>query len=133
MYLLLMYGMLLFVPLLASMLVRKRFRGFGGFLLSVVLSSFFMSSTVVAHWLAFDWYLAKKIEVLDRDGDGVWSSEEETTWTPEERRNLEAHIGDGGRNVFAAIIYPVFSVAYSVVAVGACWGFVAIRQRKKNA
>ena len=128
-----MYGLLLFVPVLTSMLVRKKFLRVGGFLLSVVLSSFLMSSTVVAHWLAFDWYLAKKIEVLDRDGDGFWSPEEEATWTTEERENLETHIGDGGRNVFSAIIFPVFSVVYSVVAAGVYWGVVTIRQRKKNA
>ena len=133
MLLVIFYGALLFVPIVLSALVRKRYVRIDGFLISVVLSSVLMSSTVIATWLVFDWRLEKKIAVLDRDGDGFWSPDEEASWTEEERHNMEVYIGDGGRNVFAVIIYPVFSVAYSFIVVGVYWFVSVFKKRRENA
>ena len=131
MYFLTMYGLLSLVPLLVSALVRKRFLRAGGFFLSVLLSSSLMTSAVVVSWLVHDRNLALRIETLDRNGDGVWSRTEEATWTPQERKDLESHINDGGRNVFAAVIFPVLSVLYSLLSAGLYWGIAGLGQRMR--
>lgn len=128
-----MYVVLLLLPILLSVLVRKKFARLGGFLITIVLSSVLMSSTVIATWWFFDFRLEKKIAVLDRDGDGFWNPEEEASWTEDEKRNMEVYIADGGRNVFAAIIFPIFSVVYSFMVVGVYWVVCVVRKLRKNA
>lgn len=133
MSLVIFYGVLLFVPVVTSALVQKKYARIAGFLLAAVLSSVLMSSAVITTWLVSEWRLEQRIAVLDRDGDGFFSPDEETTWTEEERHSMDVHIGDGGRNVFAAIIFPVFSAAYSFIVVGVYWVVSMFKQRRKNA
>jgi hypothetical protein len=79
--------------------------------------------------MANDYYLELEIAKLDRDGDGFWSDDEQLTWTGEDRANLERHIGDGGRNVFSAIIFPIFSACYSLIIVSTWWLVVYLKRR----
>lgn len=127
------YIVLSCVPFVVAYTVRKRLIGFVGFGLVVVLSSFFMSSVVIAQWLGHDLYLETKITPLDRNGDGSWSDYEIATWSEEDHKNMDSYIGDGGRNVFAAIIFPMFSLAYSFIFASIYWFVIYIRSRRLNA
>lgn len=121
---------LLSVPVVVCFGIRKRFRGVKGFALAFVISATLMSAAVIVRWLGYDWYLEQQIAPLDRNGDGVWTPDEEATWTQEDKRNMDAYFGDGGRNVFAAIIFPAFSAAYSLAVVTIYWLFMALKQRQ---
>jgi hypothetical protein len=121
---------LLSVPVFISFIIRKRFNGVKGFVLAFVISAGLMSGTVVFQWLSYDWYLEQQIAPLDRNGDGVWTPDEEAAWTKEDRRNMDAYFGDGGRNVFAAIIFPLFSAAYSFAIVAIYWLVTAVKHRR---
>lgn len=128
-----MYILLLSVPFLATFYVRKRFKSALGVVIVVSISALLMSSVVITQWLASDWYLESKIEKLDRDGDGIWSPEETASWTAEDKKNMGAYIGDGGRNVFAAIIFPMFSLVYSFLVAISYWLLAWLFSRRKNA
>lgn len=121
---------LLFVPVIVCSGIRKRIRGFKGFALSFAISAALMSGAVVVQWVGYDWYLEQQIAPLDRNGDGFWTLDEEATWTKEDRRNMDSYFGDGGRNVFAAIIFPAFSATYSLAVVTIYWLFMAVIQRR---
>lgn len=121
---------LLSVPVVVCFGIRKRIRGFKGFALSFVISAALMSGAVLGQWLGYSWYLEYQIAPLDRNGDGFWTPDEEATWTKEDRRNMDSYFGDGGRNVFAAIIFPTFSAAYSLAVVTVYWLFMAVKQRR---
>lgn len=113
---LVVFTALLAVPVFTCTLVRKRFRGLSGIALVVIVSSVVMSSVVIIQQLSYDWYLEQQIAPLDRNGDGFWTDVEQSTWTDQDYKNMEAHIGDGGRNVFSAIVFPIFSIVYSLSA-----------------
>jgi hypothetical protein len=121
---------LLSVPIVVCFGIRKRLQGVKGFALAVVISAALMSGAVIIQWVGYDWYLEQQIAPLDRNSDGVWTPDEEATWTKEDKRNMDAYFGDGGRNVFAAIIFPSFSAVYSLTVVTMCWLFMAVRQRR---
>jgi hypothetical protein len=121
---------LLSVPVVVCIWIRKRIRGFKGFALSFAISAALMSGAIIVQWIGYDWYLEQQIAPLDRNGDGFWTSDEESTWTKEDRRNMDSYFGDGGRNVFAAIIFPAFSATYSLAVVTIYWLFMAAKQRR---
>lgn len=127
------YIVLSFVPIAVAYKVRKRLTGVGGFGLVVVLSSVLMSGVVIAQWLGYDSYLDYRVSPLDRNGDGFWSDDEEATWSEEDHKNMDLYIGDGGRNVFAVIIFPMFSFAYSFIVSSIYWFVIYIRSRRLNA
>jgi hypothetical protein len=127
------YISLLTVPFFIAYKFRKRIRSFTGICLVVGLSSTLMSSVVIMLWLGNDWYLDVKIAQLDRNGDGFWSDSETKTWSPDEQKLMDSYIGDGGRNVFAAIIFPFLSVAYSILVALLFWSVATLRLRYKNA
>ncbi|MGF1461480.1 MAG: hypothetical protein ACFBSG_20940 [Leptolyngbyaceae cyanobacterium] len=104
---------LVLVPFITAFLVRQRFTGKVAFVGIVVVSSLMMSSLVIVQWWAYNAHLERQIAPLDRDGDGFWSTAEQETWTEQDRQNMAAYIGDGGRNVWAIGVAPVLSVAYS--------------------
>ena len=133
MYIFIMYGVLLLVPVALSLFIRKKNQGIVGYFCTVILSTALMSGTVIGFWLWSDWSLENKVKVLDRNGDGVWSPQEEATWSSEEKEILQAHMGDGGQSVFAAIVFPIFSIIYSLVLVGSYWAIANISNRRKNA
>jgi hypothetical protein len=110
------HSLLLVVPFGVAYWIRKRTTSVLGFILIVGVSSVLMSSVVITQWLGYDLYLDHKVEMLDRNGDGFWSAEETLTWSISEQRYVDSYIGDGGRNVFAVIIFPVFSLVYSLLA-----------------
>ncbi|KZN14894.1 hypothetical protein [Marinomonas sp. TW1] len=124
--------LLLLVPLCLSSLVRKRSKGVLAFITVVGMSAFIMSSVVIAQWAAFNWSLESKIETLDRDGNGVWSQQETDTWTEEDHKNMDAYIGDGGRHVFAVIIFPIVSLIYSLFMASIYWLLAWLIRRWKN-
>ncbi|GAA6136245.1 hypothetical protein NBRC116188_30360 [Oceaniserpentilla sp. 4NH20-0058] len=116
-----LYAVLLVVPFCVAYYFRKRFTGILSLLSVIAISAILMSGIVIAQWLGYDWYLGYKIAPLDRDGDGIWSADEAATWPPEDHKNMDSYIGDGGRNVFAAIIFPLFSLVYSTAATLFYW------------
>jgi len=121
-------------PVISCVLVRKHIKRSFGYILCVLLSATAMSGVVLTHWLAYDWHLEKQIASLDRDGDGSFSDEERLTWSEKERKNMEAYVGDGARNVFSAIIFPLFSFVYSLTVVSIYAFIVAFKNRSsKNA
>lgn len=123
--------LLLLVPLLLCYLLRKRSKGALAFMILVGMSAFIMSSVVIAQWAAFNWSLESKIETLDRDGNGVWSQQETDTWTEEDHKNMDTYIGDGGRNVFAVIIFPIVALIYSLLIVSLYWMFAWWVQKRR--
>lgn len=127
------YLLLLVVPFGIAYWIRKRTTSVFGFFLIVGVSSVLMSSVVITQWLGYDLYLEHKVEMLDRNGDGFWSAEETSTWTASEQRYMDSHIGDGGRNVFAAIIFPIFSLVYSFLASLLYLLIAWLLSRRKNA
>lgn len=120
---------LLMMPLICCVFVGKRFQGFSGLAISVVAAALIMSSLVLIQWLSYDWYLEQQITPLDRNGDGFWTNDERATWTDQDRKNMEVYFGDGGRNVFALMIFSVFSIVYSLLIGAGYWLIVAIRSR----
>lgn len=124
------YVALFCIPFLATFFIRKRFDGIVGFALCTVLSFLLMATPVITIWLANDYFLEQKIALLDRNGDGSWSDDEELTWTEENRANLKRLIGDGGRNVFSAIIFPIFSACYSFIITSMWWLVVYFKRRR---
>ncbi|WP_339846667.1 hypothetical protein [uncultured Halopseudomonas sp.] len=125
---------LLFVPFLLAYPIRGRFDSKRGLVLTIFLSAALMSGVVIANLAYNDWVLDQEIAVLDRDGDGFWSEEEEASWTEGEQRLMQSYIGDGGRNGFAVIIFPIFSFFYSTIVATLLWlAFHYIERRKSNA
>jgi hypothetical protein len=127
------YISLLAMPFWASYKLRERFKGVAGFCIVVGLSTVLMSSTFIALWLGNDWYLETEVAKLDLNGDGFWSQNETENWTPDEQKTMDSYIGDGGRNVFAAIIFPIFFFAYSTVMASIYWLVAILRLRYKSA
>jgi hypothetical protein len=123
----------LLIPILASIFVRKRARGIKGFMLVIAISSVLMSSIAIAQVVIYNWTLEQKIAPLDRNGDGFWTPDEEATWSERDQKNLSGYMGDGGRNVFAAFVFPIFSILYSFVVTTVYWGVVAINRKIVNA
>jgi len=117
-------------PLFICFAVRKRTKSKIGFTLAVLFSAGLMSAVVLADWVGYDYYLEREIAPLDRDGNGFWTPDEEATWTIQDYKTLEAYIGDGGRNMFAAIIFPMFSVLYSVIVVSLFWLIAGTMRRR---
>lgn len=105
----------LVIPLITTALVRKRLSGAAAFLCIVVVSSLAIYGLIVAQWWTHNGYLEQQIAPLDRDGDGFWSDAEKATWTEQDHRHMAAYIGDGGRNVFALWVAPVWALLYSTV------------------
>jgi len=107
--------------------------GVVGLIIVVCASAFLMSSVILAQWVGYDIYLESKIEPLDRNRDGFLSAEEKATWTDEDHKNMDAYIGDGGRNVFSVIIFPVFSVVYSLFVSSIYFVVALFISKRKNA
>ncbi len=118
--------------MLVAFVIRKRTGGIRAFFLVVGISAFVMSSAVIAQVAIYNGYLEEQIAALDRDGDGIWSSDEKTTWTEQDHKNMNAYIGDGGQNVFALMIFPVLSVIYSLVATSVFWMAVALANKRRR-
>jgi hypothetical protein len=81
-------------------------------------------------WMLFllaDYIL--ELQFHDIVPDGSWTEADENAWTPSQRRIVEAHFGDGGRNIFALfapILFLLYSVGLWAVARILC---VAVRRR----
>ncbi|NQD36872.1 hypothetical protein HPT27_07520 [Permianibacter sp. IMCC34836] len=129
-----LYLLLLLTPFIVLFFIKKSRNGYARLVISALLSAAFMSGVVIVNWFGYDFYLEQRIAPLDRNGDGIWTPEEEATWTEEDRKALSAHLSDGGRNVFSVFIFPIFSVVYSCIAVMACWGvqrfLISIKSRR---
>ncbi len=121
------------MPFLVIVTVRERFNGFIGFALCAVLSSVLMATPGVVIWLGIDYHFEQKVAPLDRDGDGFWSDDEEATWTKEEKKHLEQYkryIGDNGRNVFALVLFSIFSTCFSFLVVSGWWLIAYFKQSR---
>ncbi|BBM02056.1 hypothetical protein [Microbulbifer sp. GL-2] len=127
------YFLLLGVPFVVAYWVRKRAVSLRSFSLVVVVSAAIMSGVVIVQWLGYDIYLGYRVASLDRDGDGFWTAEETATWSASDQKYMDAYIGDGGRNVFAAIIFPILSVIYSLLASLLYFYIAWFISRRKNA
>ena len=108
-------------PVFICFLIRKRSIRFRAWLTSFVISWGIMAVTVFALWLGYDLYLSYKMGLLDIDGDGIWSNQEMESWTEEDHNIMKRYYGDGGRNVFAVFIFPIFSLAYSLLVTVVYW------------
>ena len=127
------YLLILVVPFMVAYWIRKRAISIRSFSLVVVVSTAIMSGVVIVQWLGYDLYLDSKVASLDRNGDGFWSAEETATWSASDQKYMDAYIGDGGRNVFAVIIFPILSVIYSFL-VSLLYFFLAwLVSRRKSA
>jgi hypothetical protein len=120
------------VPWSVSFLVRKKLKGFMYFLLVVTISSLLMSSVVIALTAHLNWQLEQQTLPMDRNEDGVYSPDEEVTWTPDEKRAMQRMYADGGRNLFAAIFFPTVSVVYSLVVSFVVWTYNFLSNRRKS-
>ena len=117
------WTLILAVPFLVSKFSRKKFKRLKYLLFVVTISSFLMSGAVAARTVHLKWQLEQQTRPMDRNGDGVLSPDEEATWTPEEKRASLRRFSDSGRIVFAAIIFPAFSVIYSLLVGLAFWSY----------
>jgi len=127
------YFLLLGVPFIVAYWIRKRAVSIRSFSLAVFVSAAVMSGVVIAQWLAYDLYLDYKVAALDRNGDGFWSGKETGTWSVSDQKYMDAYIADGGRNVFAAIIFPILSLIYAILASSLYFFIVWLVYRRKNA
>ena len=128
---LLCYLCIFFIPVLACTLIRRRGIGFKYWLLSFVLSWVVMVITVLALWFGYDCYLSYKMSLLDTNSDGIWSNQEMESWTEDDHNTMNRYYGDGGRNVFAVFIFPIFSLVYSLFVTAIYWAVA--NKRRKNA
>lgn len=87
-----------------------------------------MALLVVCLWWLLDAALIEHLQSLDRDGDGSWSSAEESGWSDRERAHFQMAFADGARNLFALYVYPVFALTYSLIVVGLWLLFSAWRR-----
>lgn len=123
------YFVALFVPFII--------RASGGFrktsvirtIFGVMLSAFIMATLVIAAWYSLDLALEQHLSTLDKDGDSVWTEEEQRSWSETDWRYYHLAIGDGGRNVFAVFVFPIFSVIYPALVFG-CFSFIQWLKRK---
>jgi hypothetical protein len=89
-----------------------------------------MSTIVIFRWYIYDLYLDYQVSFLDRDNDGMWSGVEQETWSEEEIKYYNAHFADGGRNVFAIFMFPIFSFIYSTLSISIYWIILKVRRRR---
>ena len=109
------YGLILLSPFAICKYTFKKDIGIKGFILAFIFSVLFMCLIVVLIWFINALILEYKISFLDRDGDGFWSTDEQSTWTEAEKQNMDRYIGDGGRNLFTFFLFPIFSIIYSLI------------------
>ncbi|NVK29780.1 MAG: hypothetical protein HWE20_02165 [Gammaproteobacteria bacterium] len=101
--------------------VRGRKRGFVGFAMAVFLSAALISAIPILLLLIDEWHLEQEIALLDRDGDGIWSIDEQRSWTEEESKNMAYYIGDGGRKLGVFIMFPQLALIISTVVASLYW------------
>ncbi len=125
-----LFIILLFIPIATFYKLRNRFNGFTLFTFSIALSFIIMSGLVIIRWYCYDLYLEYQISFLDRDGDGIWSNIEQASWSQEERKYHDKYFADGGRNVFAIFMFPIFSFVYSILTISIYSIILRIKKRK---
>lgn len=121
------------MPFFVAYKVRKRIKGASALFLSIFLSFILMILFVFIPWLGFDWYLDFQVAKLDRNSDGFFAYDEIETWTQDEQATWDRYIGDGGRNTFLFMLFPIFSVVYSTVVGLFYWLVATFWLRCKNA
>ncbi|WP_438463450.1 hypothetical protein [Marinomonas sp. PE14-40] len=126
------YTVLFCVPFVVAYKVRKKSIGVFGFAKGVVFSTLIMSVIGIALWFGYSIYLEILISPLDRNGDGLWTPEEETTWTEQDRKNMDTFFGDGGRNIFAVFIFPILSLLFSFSIMTLYWLMHFIKSKLSN-
>lgn len=57
--------------------------------------------------------LDEQVLLLDRNADGIVTSDEEKSWTEEDHRVSRMWAADGGRNVFGYLVSPIFATVYT--------------------
>lgn len=119
----------LLVPIFVFYKLRTNFTGFTLYTYSIFISFFIMSSIAILRWYGYDLYIDYQISFLDYDGDGVWSSLEQSTWSDEENKYRDIYFNDGGRNVFALVIFPIFSLFYSIIIISLYWFIIRIKSK----
>lgn len=72
---LLFYICIFFVPVLACILIRRKWVGFKAWMCTFILAWGIMAFAVLASWLGYDWYLSYEMSQLDTNGDGAWSDQ----------------------------------------------------------
>ena len=125
-----LFIILLFIPIFIFHQLRYKFNSFTLFTFSIFISFILMSTIVIFRWYIYDLYLEYQVSFLDRDGDGIWSREEQEAWSEDEIKYYDTHFADGGRNVFAVLIFPMFSFIYSMLSIFIYWTILKIRKRK---
>jgi len=124
------FVILLFVPIYIFHKLRYKYNGVTLFTFSIFLSVIIMSSVVILRWYSYDLYLDYQVSFLDRDGDGIWSNIEQATWSNKEKEYHHLYFSDGGRNVFAIFMFPIFSLMYSILSTTIYWIILKIKTKK---
>lgn len=119
-----------FIPFLVSYIIRKRYKNIFACVVAVLLSTFLMSGVSLSALMLDKMALEQEIAPLDRDGDGMYSPQEEANWTDRERKSMQRFIGDGGRNVFAVFFLPVFSFVCASIFICIYWLATNFLERK---
>lgn len=115
------YIIVLLIPILVCYLIRKTSISFHAWLKAFLFSWVVMVTSILMLWLGYDWYLEYRLDLLDLDGDGFHSNEEISLWTQQELKIEKEFYSDGGRNVFAVFIFPIFAFIYSIVITCMYW------------
>ena len=103
------------VFLLIPWLCIAAFMRMGKSTVLAALLSFFVISTISIGALVLDNRSTQQvIDRMDRNHDGIFSIEEEASWSVEERKAMDHYIGDGGRNIAGVIIIPGVGLIYSI-------------------
>ena len=114
----------LVIPFFAHFKQRKLKNKLVNSMVNMAISFFCMSIIVVAAWYILDLALDSHLNALDRDGDTIFSKQEQSTWSKRDWQFYDFAIGDGGRNVFAVFVFPVFAACYSFIII-AVLGLIA--------
>ena len=129
-YSILLFGLTLYIPIYVFMKIRNNFNGLALFTFSIFLSVILMSTIMILRWWFYDLYLDYQISFLDLDHNGIWTPEETATWSTKEKGIYHAYFADGGRNVFAIFMFPIFSVFYSLISI-TIYGLYTKRKNNK--
>jgi hypothetical protein len=107
----------LLIPFYTFNKLHDKFNGMSLFTFSIFISVISMSIIIILRWYFYDFYLEYHLSILDYNHDGIYTPEETSNWNDTDKKIYTTYIADGGRNVFAFIMFPIFAFLYSIISI----------------
>ncbi len=109
------YFVALFIPILVRAGIGMQEKRIIRIALWWLVSASAMAILVIAAWKYLDISLEQHLLALDRNGDSVWTDEEQKSWSKTDWSYYNLAMADGGRNVFSFFVFPIFSLIYTFI------------------